>query len=59
MDCLDDLEANIRGNDTGMASKLSELAQALGNLGLHTHALTISGFASEILESHHFRHSSF
>jgi tetratricopeptide (TPR) repeat protein len=51
MDCFDDLEAYVHGNDhTRIASKLAELAQALSDLGLHTHALTISGFALEIVE---------
>ena len=52
MDCLDDLEAYIRGNDhTRITSKLPELAQALSDLGLHEHALTTCGFALEILKS--------
>ncbi|KAI0257031.1 hypothetical protein BJV78DRAFT_1150055 [Lactifluus subvellereus] len=51
MDCLEDLEADIRGNDhTKIMSKLPELAQALSDLGLHAHALTTCGFALEILE---------
>ncbi|KAH9960764.1 hypothetical protein BGW80DRAFT_923476 [Lactifluus volemus] len=46
MDCLDDLETNTRGiNDNRLASKFSELAQALSDLGLHTHALTTSSLA--------------
>ena len=51
MDCLDDLQVYIRGNDhTRITSKLPELAQALSDLGLHGHALTTCQFALEILE---------
>ncbi|KAH9956241.1 hypothetical protein BGW80DRAFT_268347 [Lactifluus volemus] len=51
MDCLDDLETNTRGvDDIRLASKLSELAQALSDLGLHKHALTTSGLALEIIK---------
>ncbi|KAF8506590.1 hypothetical protein F5888DRAFT_1643628 [Russula emetica] len=51
MDCLDHLEVHLPGNDDIRISiTLSELTQALSDLGLHKYALDTSGFALDILE---------
>jgi hypothetical protein len=51
MDCLDDLEVCLLGDDdVRTATKLFELAQALSDLGLREYALTTSGFALDALE---------
>jgi hypothetical protein len=51
MDCMDDLEAHLQGDDAKViATKLFELAQALNDLGLRDYAWNTSGFALEALE---------
>jgi len=51
MDCFDDLEVYLRGDDGfQIATRLFELAQALSDLGLHEYALNTSGFALDTLE---------
>ena len=51
MDSIDDLEICLQGNvDVRIATKLSELVQALSDLGLREYALDVSGFALDILE---------
>ena len=51
MDSIDDLEVYLQGNDdVRIATKLSELAQSLSDLGLREYALDISGFALDIFE---------
>jgi len=51
MDCLDDLEVCLLGDDdVRTATKLFELAQALSDLGLREYALATSGFALDALE---------
>ena len=48
--CLDELMVLLTGNaEAEIAAALSELAQALSDLGLHDYASTVSGFALEIL----------
>ncbi|KAH8990163.1 hypothetical protein EDB86DRAFT_2831257 [Lactarius hatsudake] len=50
LDCLDELETLLAGNAKAeIAAALSELAQALNDLGLHEYASSVSGFALEIL----------
>ncbi|KAH8990166.1 hypothetical protein EDB86DRAFT_1803394 [Lactarius hatsudake] len=50
LDCLDELETLLTGNAKAeIAAALSELAQALNDLGLHEYASSVSGFALEIL----------
>ncbi|KAH8992500.1 hypothetical protein EDB92DRAFT_576512 [Lactarius akahatsu] len=50
LDCLDELETLLTGNAKAeIAAALSELAQALSDLGLHGYASSVSGFALEIL----------
>jgi len=54
MGCLQDLDADpCRKVDVRVATKLFELAQALGDLGLGEYALNISYFALDILEGLH------
>ncbi|KAH9044369.1 hypothetical protein EDB85DRAFT_1908934 [Lactarius pseudohatsudake] len=50
LDCLDELVTLLTGNAKAeIAAALSELAQALNDLGLHEYASSVSGFALEIL----------
>ncbi|KAH9035064.1 hypothetical protein EDB84DRAFT_1485940 [Lactarius hengduanensis] len=50
LDCLDELETLLTGNAKAeVAAALSELAQALNDLGLHEYASSVSGFALKIL----------
>ncbi|KAH9065653.1 hypothetical protein EDB87DRAFT_870053 [Lactarius vividus] len=50
LDCLDELETLLTGNAKAeIAAALSELAQALNDLGLDEYASSVSGFALEIL----------
>ena len=49
LDCLDELTVLLTGDAKAeIAGALSELAQALSDLGLHDYALKLSGFALEI-----------
>ena len=49
LDCLDELTVLLTGDAKAeIAGALSELAQALDDLGLHNFALNVSGFALEI-----------
>jgi tetratricopeptide (TPR) repeat protein len=49
LDCLDDLIVILTGDAKAeLAGALSELAQALSDLGLHNYASNVSGFALEI-----------
>jgi hypothetical protein len=50
LDCLDELMVIVTGSGKAeIAGALSELAQALNDLGLHEYASSVSGFALEIL----------
>ena len=49
MNCLEDLEADLQGNDAQIANKLFDLAQALGELSPREPALDTSDYASESL----------
>ncbi|KAI9444708.1 hypothetical protein H4582DRAFT_838205 [Lactarius indigo] len=50
LDCLDELETLLSGNaKPEIAAALSELAQALNDLGLHEYASRVSAFALQIL----------
>ncbi|KAH9178616.1 hypothetical protein EDB89DRAFT_960331 [Lactarius sanguifluus] len=50
LNCLDELEILLTGDAKAeIAAALSELAQALNDLGLHEYASNASGFALEIL----------
>ena len=52
LDCLDELMALLNGNAKAeIAAALSELAQALNDLGLHEYASSVSGLALEILRN--------
>ncbi len=49
LDCLDELVTLLTGSAKAeIAAALSELAQALNDLGLHEYASSVSGFALEI-----------
>jgi hypothetical protein len=50
LDCIDELTVLLTGRGKAeIAGALSELAQALNDLGLHEYASSVSGFALEIL----------
>ena len=52
LDCLDELTVLLTGSGKAeIAGALSELAQALNDLGLHEYASSVSGFALEILRN--------
>ena len=50
LDCLDELMVLLTGGGKSeVVQALSQLAQALSDLGLHKHASSVSGFALEVL----------